>query len=51
MGVGGDDGWMSPVHEEFLVFPGLYRFEFKLTPLSQEDNPSLIARRKIEGEF
>jgi len=51
MGVGGDDGWMSPVHEEFLVFPGLYRFGFKLIPLTSKDNPSLIARKKIDAEF
>jgi beta-galactosidase len=51
MGVGGDDGWMSPVHEEFLVFPGLYRFAFKLTPLTRRDDPSQTVRRRIEGEF
>jgi beta-galactosidase len=51
MGVGGDDGWMSPVHKEFLVFPGLYRFAFKLKPLTSQDDPAAVARMKIEGEF
>ncbi len=47
----GDDGWMSPVHKEFLVFPGLYRFAFKLKPLTSQDDPGSVARMKIEGEF
>jgi len=51
MGVGGDDGWMSPVHKEFLVYPGLYRYAFKLKPLTSQDDPAAVARMKIEGEF
>ena len=51
MGVGGDDGWLSQVHPEFLVYPGIYRFAFKLKPLTGRDNPSDVARMKIEGEF
>jgi hypothetical protein len=51
MGVGGDDGWMSPVHKEFVIFPGLYRFAFKLKPLTSQDDPAAVARVKIEGEF
>jgi len=51
MGVGGDDGWLSPVHKEFLVFPGLYRFAFKLKPLNAQDDPGVMARTTIEGEF
>ncbi len=50
MGVGGDDGWWSPVHPEFLVYPGIYRFAYKLKPLIGLDDPSQVARRKIEGE-
>jgi beta-galactosidase/beta-glucuronidase len=30
MGVGGDDGWLAPVHEEFLLYPGRYRFALRL---------------------
>ena len=51
MGVGGDDGWMSQVHPEFLVFPGIYRFAYKVKPLTSEDDPDATARLKIEGEF
>jgi beta-galactosidase len=51
MGVGGDDGWMSPVHKEFLVYPGLYRYAFKLKPLTGQDDPGTMARMKIEGAF
>ncbi|HEY9526334.1 MAG TPA: beta-galactosidase domain 4-containing protein, partial [Anaerolineales bacterium] len=51
MGVGGDDGWMSSVHTEFLVYPGLYRYAFRLKPLSSQDDPAALARMQIEGEF
>jgi beta-galactosidase len=51
MGVGGDDGWMSQVHKEFLIFPGIYYFAFKLKPLTTLDDPWKAARTKIEGEF
>jgi beta-galactosidase len=51
MGVGGDDGWLSQVHPEFLLFPGIYRFAYKIKPLTSEDDPGAIARLKIEGEF
>ncbi len=33
MGVGGDDGWRAPVHKEFLINPGRYRFAFLLRPV------------------
>lgn len=32
-GVGGDDGWLAPVHTEFLVLPGRYQFGFTLSPI------------------
>jgi beta-galactosidase len=51
MGVGGDDGWFSQVHPEFLIYPSIYRFAFKLKPLTGQDDPSDVARMKIEGEF
>jgi beta-galactosidase len=51
MGVGGDDGWMAPVHPEFLVFPGIYRFAYRLQPLTAGEDPAGTARVKIEGEF
>ena len=36
MGVGGDDGWLAPVHSEFLVPPGRYYFAAILSPLVKE---------------
>jgi beta-galactosidase len=49
MGVGGDDGWMAPVHEEFKIFPGTYRFAFRLRPVSSSDDPAALARVGIAG--
>lgn len=51
MGVGGDDGWMAQVHPEFLIYPGIYRFAFRLRPITGQDSPSDLARTKIEGAF
>jgi beta-galactosidase len=51
MGVGGDDGWMAQVHNEFLIFPGKYHFAFLLKPLIGKQEPSVLARAKVEGEF
>jgi beta-galactosidase len=51
MGVGGDDGWWSQVHEEFKIYPGIYRYAFRLKPLTSQDDLSVVARTKIEGKF
>ena len=51
MGVGGDDGWLSQVHEEFKIYPGVYRYAFTLKPLTPQDDPSAVARTKVEGGF
>ena len=51
MGVGGDDGWMSQVHPEFLIYPGTYRFAFRLRPITGQDDPREVARTKIESGF
>jgi beta-galactosidase/beta-glucuronidase len=51
MGVGGDDGWMAQVHKEFMIFPGKYRFAFRLLPLTGQEDASALARTKVEGEF
>ena len=51
MGVGGDDGWMAQVHNEFLIYPGKYHFAFLLKPLTGKQEPSVLARAKVEGEF
>ncbi len=39
MGVGGDDGWLSPVHPEFLIQPGRYNYAFRLRPITGERRP------------
>ena len=51
MGVGGDDGWLSQVHNEFRLYPGIYRFAYKLKPITNQDDLSETTRMKIEGEF
>jgi beta-galactosidase len=51
MGVGGDDGWMSQVHPEFLVYPGIYHFAYTLKPITSLDDLATIARITTEGEF
>jgi beta-galactosidase len=51
MGVGGDDGWMAQVHKEFLIYAGIYWWSYKLKPITTEDNPSVVARTTVEGEY
>jgi beta-galactosidase len=51
MGVGGDDGWWSQAHEEFVIYPGIYRYAFKLKPLAPQDDLFQISRTKFEGEI
>ncbi|HEX9018034.1 MAG TPA: glycoside hydrolase family 2 TIM barrel-domain containing protein [Anaerolineaceae bacterium] len=51
MGVGGDDGWMSSVHPEFLVRPGKYHYAFRLIPLAPQADPATLARSPIQGIF
>jgi beta-galactosidase len=31
MGVGGDNSWGMPVHDQYLIYPGKYRFGFYLS--------------------
>ena len=49
MGVGGDDGWMAPVHPEFLVQPGRYHFAVVLRPLGAGEDPAERSRERLEG--
>jgi beta-galactosidase len=49
MGVGGDDGWESPVHPEYLIRPGRYNYAFRLHPLSGETDYAMLARTRLEG--
>jgi len=32
MGVGGDTSWGRPVHKEYSIQPGEYRYSFKIVP-------------------
>ena len=49
MGVGGDDGWMASVHNEFLIFPGKYHFSLSLRPIQSGDEPTVVSRQRLEG--
>ena len=51
MGVGGDDGWTSQVHKEFLIFPGKYHYGLKLKAVSAQNNLASLSRTQIEGVF
>lgn len=51
MGVGGDDGWMSRVHPEFLIAPGRYDFGLLLKPMTGGDDLFDKGRTLIEGVF
>ena len=33
MGVGGDNSWGARTHDEYLIFPGIYHFNFSLVPI------------------
>ncbi len=46
MGVGGDDGWLSQVHEEFRLYPGVYRFGFSLKPFKAGADLSALGRAR-----
>jgi beta-galactosidase len=48
MGVGGDDGWWSQVHEEFLIYPGEYRYALHLRPITAQDDVSELGRTLIK---
>jgi beta-galactosidase len=47
MGVGGDNGWTSQVHEEFLIYPGEYRCGLRLKPITGRQDPSVLGRQTI----
>jgi beta-galactosidase len=47
MGVGGDDGWWSKVHPEFLIQPGSYRYAFRLRPVAGGDDLAALGREGI----
>jgi len=47
MGVGGDDGWVSQVHEEFLIRPGRYHYSVRLRPIAAYEDPSVLGRTML----
>lgn len=47
MGVGGDDGWTSQVHPEFLIRPGEYRYSLRLRPVAPADDLRAAGRATI----
>lgn len=51
MGVGGDDGWGSSVHPEFLIQPGKYHFGLRLRPILAGQDPRSLARSMVGNEF
>jgi beta-galactosidase len=44
MGVGGDNGWTSQVHPEFLIQPGEYRYALRLRPVAPGDDLAALGR-------
>jgi len=51
MGLGGDDSWNPRTHEEYLLYPGIYKYCFQLYPI--ENNRKEIVKRskiKLPGE-
>ncbi len=51
MGVGGDDGWMAQVHEEFRIDPGRRCYGLRLRPITAQDDPATLARALPEDVF
>ena len=47
MGVGGDDGWMASVYEEFLLYPGRYFYSLRLRPVTSGDDPAALRRATL----
>lgn len=49
MGVGGDDGWWAPVHPEFRIPPGRYRYAFVLRAVKAGEDLCELGRLGIDG--
>lgn len=49
MGVGGDDSWGAPVHDEYKLFPDhTYSYSYRLTPIDAGQDAMALARRAVE---
>ena len=44
MGVGGDDGWLSQVHKEFLLYPGKYPLWSAFAAGPRQDDTCALGR-------
>ncbi|MFC1746900.1 glycoside hydrolase family 2 TIM barrel-domain containing protein [Candidatus Neomarinimicrobiota bacterium] len=44
MGVGGDNSWGAPIHEEYTLPPGEYVFRFRLRPITEDDDLAALAK-------
>jgi len=51
MGVGGDDGWMASVYQEFLINAGRYHFNLRLRPLAAGEDPAALGRTRLADLF
>ncbi len=42
MGVGGDNSWGAHTHDKYKIFPGRYRYSFRLKPVTGSDNIPML---------
>ncbi|WP_347338543.1 glycoside hydrolase family 2 TIM barrel-domain containing protein [Cellulomonas sp. WB94] len=48
MGVGGDDSWGAPVHDEYTLFADhAYAYSYNLTPFTAGEDPMILARQQV----
>ncbi len=48
MGVGGDDSWGAPVHEEYTIQPVAQSYQFRLRPLYGGEDLDTLARNPVK---
>ncbi|MFJ8748970.1 glycoside hydrolase family 2 TIM barrel-domain containing protein [Streptomyces sp. NPDC102441] len=52
MGVGGDDSWGAPTHDEYKLFADQdYSYTYRLRPLTDPDGAAAASRRPTATEF
>jgi len=48
MGVGGDNAWGARPHGRYTLYPGYYRYQYRLKPfVPGSDNPAVLARQRL----
>jgi beta-galactosidase len=51
MGVGGDDSWGAPVHDEYKLFPDhTYSYSYRLAPIAAGQDAMSLARRSVADD-